>query len=441
MTDKNGEANGTFPGLTTAREPTPLALAWAQTWYPAYGLLGALTSLAAIVLPVAMAEAGLSPAHIGIVVSALSVGVLLSPLWGRLADRTRAYRAIFCWGFILVGTSFGAFCLTRNPIAWTLVALLQGAGVAAVSTVASLLVVVSNPRSEWDQHIGWLQGYNTTGQVAGLALAGMLSSVQGLRLAAAFSVIALLLALRVSYESTKGQTPACSTTALAPSARLARRTESFARTPFHALDVPFFVSDVRQLVFSRFGRFLAGWFCLTLATAAFFSLYPVMMPQVYGVSVKLVAELYAVSILLTLPLYSWVGRWCERFGAGRMLRIGAAARALAFLALGLLAFAPFSAASILVLASFAALQGLWPFLGVSATDLAARLSKFGEGAGIGILNGSAALAGALGAVVGGLCANAFGYWSVPFVGATGATLCWLLSGRLATPRPRARAAP
>ncbi len=438
MTGKGGDANGVVSQSNAAEELTPLALARRQTWYPAYGILGALTSLAAILLPITMADARLPPSHIGMVMSSLSVGVLLSPLWGRLADRTRAYRAIFSVGFILVGLSFAAFCVTRSPLVWALVALLQGVGVAAVSTVASLLVVVSNSRSEWDQHIGWLQSYNTAGQVAGLALAGVLSSTQGLQLAAALSLPAILLAFRVSCDGAKSPLGARSATALAASTRLTRRTELFTRTPFHALDAPLLIADLRQLALSRFGRFLAGWFSLTLATSAFFSLYPVMMPRVYGISAQLVAELYAVAILFTLPLYSLVGRWSERFGAGRMLRIGAGARALAFLALGLLAFASFSAASALVLASFAALQGLWPFLGVSATDLSARLSKFGEGAGIGILNGTAALAGAVGAVVGGLCAGHFGYWSVPFLGAAGAALCWLLSGRLIPHGMRAR---
>jgi MFS family permease len=429
MSGSRPTTKGVFLRFAPTEQRSLNASVWRQTWYPAYGILGALTSLVAILLPIAMARASFPPFKIGVVMSALNLGLLLSPIWGRLADRTRMYRAIFSFGFILLGASFAGFCVTRGALVWTVVAFLQGIGVAAVSTVASLLVVVSNSRADWDRHIGWLQGHNTAGQVAGLALAGLLSSTVGLELGLLLSVVAIFLALRVRCETTSSAVGP-HTAAFAHPTRLARRTELFTRTPFHHLDALALLADLHEIVLSRFGRFLIAWFFLSAATSAFFSLYPVMMPHVYGISAQVVVELYAGTILLTLPLYSLVGRWSERFGAGRMFEIGAGARTSAFLALGLLAFAPFTAASPLVLVSFAALQGLWPFLGVSAIDLAARLSQFGEGAGIGMLNGAGALAGALGAVIGGFSAQSFGYWSVPFLGAGGAALCWALSTRM-----------
>jgi MFS family permease len=431
MINKAETRNDALAKSTSAKESMFISFVRAQTWYPAYGILGALTSLAGILLPVSMAESNFRPFDIGLVMSVLNIGALLSPIWGRLADRTRRYRAIFSLGFVLVGVSFTAFCLTKGLGPWLVIALSQGIGVAATTTIASLLVVISNSRSALDKHIGRLQSYNTAGQVAGLALAGVLSSTRGLELAVALSLPAIFLALQVGDFPDHSFT-ARTTTALSPLTRLVHQTELFARAPLHELDARMLVSNLRQLALSRFGRFLTAWFFLTVATSGFFALYPVMMPRVYGISAQVIAQLYAVSILVTLPLYHVVGAWSQRLGAGRMLRIGAAARTGAFLALGLLAFASFPAASPLVLASFAALQGLWPLLSVSSIDLSARLSTLGEGAGIGAFNGVGALAAALGATVGGICAGRLGYWSIPFLGAAGGALCWLLSGRLIT---------
>ncbi len=402
---------------------------WRESYFPAYGVLGVLTSISALAIPVAMAHRGASASHIGFVMSSLNAGALTAPLWGRLADNTRAYRAIFSLGFILIGLSFVGLYLASHLWALILVALIQGAGVSAAGTLASLLVVVGHAPAKWDANIGWLQTYNTGGQIIGLTVCGWLPIWRAFQLALLLSAVATILAVNVSQAGPVSSI-ARQTSAFATPTRLARRTELFATPPPHHLDVSLMLGELRGLLVSRLAIFLAGWFVLTATTSAFFALYPVLMPRVYGTSAALIANVYALAVLATLPLYSTVGRLAERFGPVLTLRIGAFARMSAFLALGFLAFASFSLAPYLVLTVFAALQILWPFLGVSATDLAARLSTTGRGAAIGIFNGVGAVAGAVGALLGGFCATSLGYWSIPFFSAVGAGVCWTLSSRL-----------
>jgi PUCC protein len=92
-----------------------------------------------------------------------------------------------------------------------------------------------------------------------------------------------------------------------------------------------------------------------------------------------------------------------------------------------------------VLLLYGLFQGIWPLLGVASSDLAADLAPFGEGTAMGLFNAAAAIASALGAVVGGAVADMFGFASVIVLGAVGAfvALLCMLSRRLSQAmRPR-----
>jgi predicted MFS family arabinose efflux permease len=178
---------------------------------------------------------------------------------------------------------------------------------------------------------------------------------------------------------------------------------------------------------SAFGTFLAGWFCFSLAVSAFSSLYPVLMQNGFGMAVSRSSTLIAIVTALSIPLYNLAGRMVSRFGPATMLGVGIGARAVALLGLGVVALTHLSSVSIVpVIILFTLFQGIWPLLSVSANDLAAVLAPFGEGAAMGLFNAAAAIASAVGAILGGVVADQLGFGAVSvFAGlvALGALAC------------------
>ena len=66
--------------------------------------------------------------HIGAAIAAQNVGALFAPLWGWIADRSRAYRGISFGGFVLLALGFLGFTLGHGMSAWLLSAFLVGFG-------------------------------------------------------------------------------------------------------------------------------------------------------------------------------------------------------------------------------------------------------------------------------------------------------------------------
>jgi MFS family permease len=65
-----------------------------EPWYWAYALLGLTAAgVTPILLPLAVSRMG-SAADIGLVMAAISLGGMLAPLWGRLADQYRLHRLL-----------------------------------------------------------------------------------------------------------------------------------------------------------------------------------------------------------------------------------------------------------------------------------------------------------------------------------------------------------
>jgi predicted MFS family arabinose efflux permease len=115
-------------------------------------------------------------------------------------------------------------------------------------------------------------------------------------------------------------------------------------------------------------------------------------------------------------------------GETRGVEEGLVMRLLAFLTMLSLGFIPMSSQSHLALAGVPLLVLPWSFLSVSSTALTAHLSPVGEGTGIGMLNATSAIAGMMGAMVGGWLAGHWGYHAVlglAVVGqALGLALAW-----------------
>jgi len=399
---------------------------WIEPWYLVYALLGAIIAgLIPVLLPLRVSQAG-TPSQVGWVMAAVSLGGLSAPLWGALTDRYRLHRWVLIVGLFLTAFGLTVFAFSGHPAIWLVMALILSSGAAGASTVANLFVVEMHPKSEWDERIGWLQTFYGLGQVVGLLLAGFLSKVNlntGLLTAAALSIAAVLLGWLTAKTPPK---PSEIKPVLLHTARHAEWTVHSPQRFFHHLSL----NGIKQpgtVLRSRFGLFLVVWLLTFAGSAAVFSQYPLLMQKVFGITPDISSVAFGVMAGLGLTLYTPAGNWSERFGSVPILRVSLVMRLAAFIALFALGFTQFGFQGWLALVAFAFVVFAWSLMSVSGTALAAALSPVGEGEGMGIFNAVNALAGVIGAALGGWVAGSWGYATTSVVAVAGMTSGLMLS--------------
>jgi MFS family permease len=398
-----------------------------EPWYLAYALLGATAAgLTSILLPLAVSHTG-SATHIGLVMAAVSLGGLTAPLWGGLADRYRLHRWLLAGGLLVTAGGLAVFPFTTQPAVWFALALLQGIGAAAAATVANLFVVETHPKREWDERIGWLQTFYGGGQVAGLLLAGAFSTAHlriGLLVAAGLAALGALLGLATARTPPKPKGEP--RPVLLYPARHGEWSLSSPQRLFHYLTART-LKVLSVAMRSPFGLFLLAWLLAFAGSAAVFSLYPVLMQQLFAMAPGVSSSVFALAAGLGLLLYSPAGIWADRWGPGWVLRAGFSLRLLALAGLLGLSLVQFGGASWLALGAFVLVVLSWSLLTVSGTALTARLSPIGEGEGMGIYNAVTAASGVLGSALGGWAAGLWGYNAAVVMALAGVVLGLLLA--------------
>lgn len=399
---------------------------WIEPWYISYALLGiSVAGILPILIPLAVIERG-SIADVGLVVAALNLGGLAAPWWGTLADRYRLHRLLLASGFITTATAIALFPFQSALSIKIILALILGTGAAAAATVANLFIVEGHPKEEWEKRIGWLQTFYGTGQVAGLLLAGFLSRMevhQSLLITSGLTAVAFF----PGWFKTKTpprifeQRPILTH----PPRHIELHFGSLQRF-YHHLNI-IAVQRLFHSFFSPFGLFLAAWLISFSGVAAYFSLFPVLMKQAYGVDPVISSSGFAVSAAIGLTLYAPAGNWSNKFGSLRIIQTA--------LAIRLIAFAGFIFMNLTYsdgIGSFALLNLLfvvlaWSLLSVSGTALTAEYSKSNEGEGIGIFNATTAIGGVIGAVLGGWVASRYGFQKVPMLALIGVIVGLLIT--------------
>jgi DHA1 family tetracycline resistance protein-like MFS transporter len=420
-----------FPenGRTMRRRARPRA--YIEPWYFAYALLGVtVVGGIPILFPLKAALAG-SPSYVGIVMGAFNLGSAVAPLCGGLADRYRLHRLLLAAGMVVTGAAVLAFAVVSQTLALTWLALLAGTGAAAATTIPYLLIVEAHPEAEWALRIGSLQTLYGAGQVAGLVVSGIMSRADlrgGLVLEGGLAMAAAVPAWLCSRTPPR-QAAAASVSAGAVNT-LPRNGRSVALLPasrvepgpgnmhrhFH-LGRPGIFRDLRRVLASPFGVFLLAWVLAFAGSAAYFTVYPVLMARTFRIDSGTSSLAYAAAVAISLLLYGPAGAWTKRAGSAAMVRRGFIIRLGCLVALSALAAGHLAGRGLLAEAAFAAFVGAWAILSVSGTALAAERSPVGEGGGMGLFNAASAVAGVLGAVFAGWAAAAWGYGAVPLVGA------------------------
>ncbi len=381
-----------------------------------------MAGLIPILIPLAVNQGG-SVAQVGLVMAGFNFGGLAAPLWGTLADRFRLHRWLLAGGLILTALGLFLFPFVSGAVPRLVLALLQGIGSAGAATVANLFVVEVHPAGEWDERIGWLQTFYGGGQVAGLLVAGFFSQSSGVRGGVFAAAGVTLLAGVTGWVTTHTPPrPSAARPVLKYPSRTGEWTVGSPQRLFHHLTAEA-LSGIGGLLRSPFGLFLLVWLLTFGGTAVIFSLYPVLMQGLFGVTPQVSSPVFAVAAGVGLFLYSPAGSWSARLGTRRVMLVGFAARLVAVTAILVLGATHAAGLSWLALLGFVFIVLAWSLLSVSSTALAAALSPAGEGAGLGLFNAVTALAGVLGSFLGGAIAGASG-----FPAALGLALAGILAG-------------
>jgi MFS family permease len=397
-------------------------LPWIEPWFLAYACLGIVQGG---MLPLLLPLSAGGSTHAGTIVGVMNLAGLTAPFWGHLADRRRLHRQI-----LLAGMLAALLALVLMPAQLGLplkaaLAAILGLGFAAANTVANMFIVEVRPPEEWDARIGALQAFSGLGQVVGLLLAGFI----GGRYALAFSVAAALVAAAVpmAWLTLRGVQVPVSRAAAAAHPPLGG--EGWAGSPqrlFHIVTWQGLGTLLRELEMP-FARLMIVWFVAFVAISAVLTMFPLALIRDFGASAGLPATTYAFAAAASLAMYPLAARIAKQRGARPVLQTGFAARAIAIAILAV-AFLSGMLGVPLALAGFVVLVMAWPLLGVSGTALAAQLASGEKGEALGLFNASSALAGAVGAFLGGWAMETVGYGAVCTTGAVVVGLAALCSG-------------
>ncbi len=408
---------------------------WVSSWFTAYALVGAVSSgLIPILLPLMMVR--LLPdelSAVGYVIGAFDLGALSSPLWGNLADAKKIYRLVFCGGLFLELVSMAVFPLAANLGIWLLLALLMGAGSAAVSTCATLLVVDFYPPAQWTSRIGWLQTFNGAGQVLGLLLAGACVTIGytfGLWLGAGLLAAAIILGLRFLPRSSQPGIPG--RTSLISEAGLDFESLArFARVEllgggmlkhFHPTNIAGLKSLPHTLP-TRFGRFLVSWFFVFLGVAGFFAYFPIFLQQSFGVRPATTSLTYALAAGVSIVLYNLAGVWAQKIGSQKIYFFGRLTRFMGFVLMLIpLLIHTLPGSNLIAIFGFSVVVLTWPIISVTGTELTSVLSPISQGAAQGLNNAANGVGTVTGTYLAGWLVHIAGYECIPIMALVGLAL-------------------
>ena len=154
------------------------------------------------------------------------------------------------------------------------------------------------------------------------------------------------------------------------------------------------------------------------------------MKSNYAIVPTTTALLYALAAGLGIGLFVLAGRVAQQHGDRLVFRVGVMVRAAGFAVLAALTFASSSDVPVLAILGFILVVLAWPVLGVSGTGLAASLTPIGEGAAMGLLAATSAMATLLGTVLAGPLVQALGYWIVSPIAVAGLLSAAVVTGRV-----------
>lgn len=394
-------------------------------WLWGYFLANAAGGAASLLVPLYAYHLGGTATDVGALASTASfAGILGSVIWGRAADRVRRRRVFVVMGFW--GFSFFYLFLPfihRVAELFWLNALATFLWMSQ-ATVATLLVLESYPKADWEAGLGRFNRYAGLGWMVGLGMGafwtGVLSRALGEGEALqSLGVITSLLGLGAGLLGYL--------TVPEPKIPRPRRTfigtmvavgnflvERFRYAPariYYRLG-PLQIVRIMQGK-TKIGPDLTLYFYGALLAATGFSVFFVPLPlylrAVLGVPNGLVFALYILHNGMNAFSYGWAQRLIPRIGHRPVLGLALFVRSVVFPLFGVLAVLP--GLHLVLVPVFFLITGVtWAFFQLAGTAIVTRLAPAGsKGEAMGIYNALLGLSTVLGALIGGYLSDTLGY--------------------------------
>lgn len=374
----------------------------ADLWLLSYGLLG-LTQNG--LLPVLMPLVAPGGRSAGITYAVFSLFGLAAPILGTWADRSGRHRDLLIWGTVGAGLLLLVFD-TAGVMLRIVLAAGAGLGSMAATTSGNVLAIQGVPETEWEDRVARLQRFISAGQVLGLIAAGLVAHARpgdGFLFAAAALLAAGCLGIaappRLSRDSRRKPEPGpiVGGDAAASTAHRGHR----ASWP----EIRAYLSVINRPL----RRFLIVWLVGYAAMNGFATIFPVAMIRQFGMDPILPSGAYAAGVGLSLLLYPPIGAATHRWGGGRMLIAGFAARLALLAAIVALALVDLSWTGVSILVGFSLTQVAWPMLGVSSNALSVRFAPQARGESAGLFYAATSLAASVGSALAGVIFGTAGF--------------------------------
>jgi predicted MFS family arabinose efflux permease len=404
-----------------------------QAWMSSWIAVGAAQdAVLPILVPAYVIAVTGSASYSGVVMGVLMLTGALGPALGRLADRYRAHRLVLVLGNFGLALACVAYGLSSERGAILILdAVLLGASISAVSTVAPVFVLSARlgPKLEANR----LTTLNLTQPVGQMLLGGALAAAAsaGWSFPARFYLAAAILAVFAVLVWFTSAGPARNI-----------HIETSPADPDNAKGEQVTASKPKVLT-GGFGLVLGVAFLTSVAFQSVVGQIGNILPEVFGFSQTGTASLVSTAGLVAIGVFFVAGRMLQTKGAATATATGVVLRAFAILGLafvGAVLASPIVVASVLVLVLYASDS----FVDLAIYPLGVRAASVRASEASGWVFGAIALAGALGSVLSGVLADAFGFnsinWLASVAGAGAVVLMLVASGTKAT-RPQAQRQP
>jgi len=367
-------------------------------------------------------------AQVGAITAVSSVASVPSFIvWGNLSDYLRRRRAFVMVGFVGMAISMLAMGLSSTLLHYFVGNLLLGLLATAAAPIGTVLVLELSRKEEWAPRLGRFSAIGGAGWVVGLVVGAfwMELGVFGwdeeeiLRslflLSAALALLSAGLAARLIPE---------------PASTLPRRELHLHDVPLRIMERAKYLPNRVLHVVGLFNRrpqalhrrpdrrfsralwfFLATSLVLYTGFTAFYVAFPIFLNDA-GIPKSQIFVVYLASSVAAALTYGAAGRLCQRWGARRVQLAATSARVLFFPSFILvLEVAAGPAVRLGLLLLLHAIVGVcWALISVSGNALASELAPDrARGEALGLFNAITGAGAIVGALVGGVVAELFGF--------------------------------
>jgi len=396
-----------------------------EKWYYAYGLANVAAGGSSILLPLYAIHLGADAGEVGLLAAAASlVSVPASIGWGYLSDRWKARKYFVVLGFLGMTVSFFLMAFVDSLYWLVLINGFFSLWWIASASLATVMIVETENRSNWEKRIaffnyivgfGWLAGL-----IGGFGWTGFFNlhlsqdlSFQYLFLLFSFvSLVAFITSLFWIPEKVKFKKRTLKNALLIRGSLVTERFRFLPSRIYFTLSPNKIITTLKRTS-KRLNYFLVAVLCTFMGFSIFFVPLPVWLKESVGFSVNEIFLLFIANSFASAAFNNKAGELINTLGVKRSVATSLFARIFLFpiVLVPLLLRNP-----VLITGGIAVILFLvgitWTTINIGNSLILASITSSGlKGQIFGIYNGIIGVSGILGALLGGYIAKLLGYLS------------------------------